>query len=65
MRQLLARQRLSVSVDFFYLANQFQKLLRHDDLVDMNEMMFSPLWIDCVNSCSRRCLHTSNMYCEQ
>ncbi|CAL8138358.1 unnamed protein product [Orchesella dallaii] len=61
MRQLLARQKLSISADFYFLASQFQRLLRHDDLVDMHDMVFSPMWIDCLNKSSQRCLHTSNL----
>lgn len=61
MRQLLARQKKSFSADFFYMATQFQKLLRHDDLVATKETCTSPLWIDAVFQTLLRTTHTSNM----
>lgn len=61
MRQLLARQRLGVSDDFYELGSRFVKKLRHDDLVDSQSIMFSPLWIDALYKAMQRAHHTSNM----
>ncbi|XP_035714643.1 uncharacterized protein LOC118438444 [Folsomia candida] len=61
MRQLLAKQTVSTNADFYYLGSQFLKLLRHDDLVEMNNAQFSPLWMDSFYKSEMRCHHTANV----
>ena len=61
LRQLFARQRTSAFTDFFSIGAQFQKLLRHDDLVAMTDVVTSPLWIDSVYQSMLRANHTANM----
>jgi hypothetical protein len=61
MRQLLAKQHISSNADFYYLASQFLKLLRHDDLVEMKNTQFSPLWMDAFYKSVMRCHHTANV----
>lgn len=61
MRQLLAKQAASNNADFYYLGSQFLQLLRHDDLVDMNNIQFSPLWMDAFYKSVKRCHHTANL----
>jgi len=62
MRQLLARQKKSSSTDFYHLGEQFQKLLRHDDLVKMTDVCTSPLWIDALYKTVARTHHTSILW---
>ncbi|CAG7829678.1 unnamed protein product [Allacma fusca] len=61
LRQLFARQRTSAFTDFFSIGGQFQKLLRHDDLVAMADVVTSPLWIDSVYQSTTKANQTSNI----
>jgi cation channel sperm-associated protein 3 len=61
LRQLFARQRTSAFTDFFSIGGQFQKLLRHDDLVAMADVVTSPLWIDSVYQSTLKANQTSNV----
>lgn len=61
MRQLLARQKVGVSDDFYELGSRFARRLRHDDLIDNREVHFSPLWMDTLYKAMLRNHHTSNM----
>ncbi|ODM94568.1 Cation channel sperm-associated protein 3 [Orchesella cincta] len=65
MRQLLARQRLGVADDFYELGSRFVRRLRHDDLVDSHDILFSPLWMDCLYKAMQRSHHTSNIIMNQ
>lgn len=61
MRQLLSRHKLGLSDDFYEIGSRFVRRLRHDDLVDTREIIFSPMWMDSFYKASQRAHHTSNV----